>query len=111
VELPVLAEFDGMADLDIAPCRYSGSPYTNDLVIAGHNYRSHFRPLLDVGIGDDVYLVTASKKKLRYQVVSVETLQPTAIEDMVDSSYDLSLFTCTNDSLARWTVRCMRAYD
>ena len=28
--------------LRIAPCRYQGSAYKNDLIIAGHNYQRHF---------------------------------------------------------------------
>ena len=37
LELPVMAEWD-YARLKIAPCRYAGSYFTGDLVIAAHNY-------------------------------------------------------------------------
>ena len=30
------------SSLRLAPCRYSGSAYKGDLVIAAHNYQSHF---------------------------------------------------------------------
>lgn len=43
ISLPVLATWDE-ALLDAAPCRYSGSLTTGDLVIMGHSYRTHFRP-------------------------------------------------------------------
>lgn len=109
LQLPVLADYT-YDSLRIAPCRYSGGYFTNDLVIAGHSYRSHFAPLYNLGPGDEVDLITAAKRKLSYEVIAVETLQPTAVEDMVDNDYDLSLFTCTPDSMARWTVRCNRAY-
>ena len=36
----------------------------------------------------------------------LEVLQPTAISKMVQSKYDLSLFTCTYDGTTRFTVRC-----
>ncbi|NRD06197.1 hypothetical protein HRD63_02630 [Lactobacillus delbrueckii subsp. bulgaricus] len=36
----------------------------------------------------------------------MEVLQPTAISKMVQSKYDLSLFTCTYDGTTRFTVRC-----
>ncbi|MCI6909376.1 MAG: sortase, partial [Clostridiales bacterium] len=41
LSLPVIGEWsdDGAK---LAPCRYAGSAYTDDLVIAGHNYRTHF---------------------------------------------------------------------
>ena len=42
LELPVMSEWDA-ARLKIAPCRYSGSTKTRDLVIAGHNYTTHHR--------------------------------------------------------------------
>ncbi|MCR5970408.1 hypothetical protein DS743_00700 [Lactobacillus leichmannii] len=35
----------------------------------------------------------------------MEVLQPTAISKMVQSKYDLSLFTCTYDGATRFTVR------
>ena len=42
--LPVLSEwsYDG---LKIAPCRYAGSAYSNDLVVCAHNYHTHFASL------------------------------------------------------------------
>ena len=36
------------------PCRYTGSAYTNDLVIAAHNYDKHFGGLKNLQIGDSV---------------------------------------------------------
>lgn len=42
--LPVMKQWS-YAGLKIAPGRYSGSLYTDDLVIAGHNYNRHFSPM------------------------------------------------------------------
>lgn len=44
IVLPVMAEWSD-SNLKIAPCRYHGSAYSGDLVIAGHNYRTHFGAL------------------------------------------------------------------
>ena len=44
LELPILADYSYEL-LDTAPCRYSGSYDSDDLVIGGHNYRSHFSKL------------------------------------------------------------------
>ena len=44
LELPVMSEWS-YPRLKVAPCRYRGSAYTHDLIIAGHNYRKHFSPL------------------------------------------------------------------
>ncbi len=110
VELPVMADWS-MEKLDIAPCRYSGNYTTDDLVIAGHSYSQHFSPLYSVQEGDEVYFVTVRDNAILYKVVSVEQLEPAQVDDMIESDYDLTLFTCTNDGMARWTVRCMRDYS
>ena len=44
LELPVMKDWD-YTRLRISPCHYSGSVYLNNMVIAGHNYRSHFGPI------------------------------------------------------------------
>lgn len=39
LSLPIISEWS-YAGLQIAPCRYAGSVYLENLVIAGHNYRT-----------------------------------------------------------------------
>ena len=41
-----------------------------------------------------------------YQVAGMETLLPTAVEDMDVESWPLTLFTCTLGGKSRFTVRC-----
>jgi sortase A len=43
-----------------------------------------------------------------YEVVLLETLAPTATEEMITSGFDLSLYTCTPGGNNRVTVRCRR---
>lgn len=115
VRLPVMAEWD-YTRLRVSPCRYAGSYLTNDLVICGHNYPSHFRGLLNIDIGADVYLYTVDGDRIHYVVGNREIVQPTSIEQMVEnehnseSSYDwdLTLFTCTIGGQTRCAVRCIR---
>lgn len=107
LDLPVLAAFD-LQDLELAPAVFSGDFHEGGLVIAGHSYRSQFGPLWDVVPGECVELVDVRGEVYRYQVVEVERLQPTEVEAMVGSGYDLSLFTCTPGGSARLAVRCMR---
>lgn len=106
LELPVMSEWD--ADrLKIAPCRYSGSTKTRDLVIAGHNYTTHhFGTLYELEEGDKVIFTDMDGVVTHYQVVALDILQPTAVEEMTAGAYDLTLFTCTYDSGSRLTVRC-----
>lgn len=91
-----------------APCRYSGSYYTNDLVICAHNYRSHFSSLLRLNIGADVYFTAVNGEIYHYVVSNRETLQPEENERMIrnDGSWDMTLFTCFIGGQTRCTLRC-----
>ena len=109
-ELPVLGQWS-YANLRNGPCRYSGSAYLDDLVICAHNYWIHFGSLKYLRYGDSVTLTDTDGNAFRYQVMEIETLPPTAVEEMTDSEYDLTLFTCTVGGAARVAVRCERAQD
>lgn len=107
LRLPVMAEWD-YPRLKIAPCRYTGSTETDDLVIAAHNYSSHFGKIKNLQIGDEVSFTDMSGVVSHYKVAEVDILNPTAIEEMVSGEFDLTLFTCTYGGQSRVTVRCMR---
>lgn len=87
-------------------CRYYGSPYTEDFVIAGHNYRSGFGKLKDLQPGDEVYFTDMNGIVTHYTVEEVEILDGTDISGMLSGSWALSLYTCTYGGSARLTVRC-----
>ncbi|MGM9615433.1 MAG: sortase [Oscillospiraceae bacterium] len=105
LELPVMNTWD-YSRMKLAPCRYTGSVYTDDLVVCGHSYRSHFGRLSQLQPGDEVLFTCMDGAVFTYRVAVVEILRPTAIDEMVNSGYPLTLFTCTTDSQARVTVRC-----
>jgi sortase A len=92
--------------MQIAPCRYSGSAYLSNLVIAGHNYSNHFGRLSDMKIGDEVKFIDVDGNEFDYRVGDIEILQPIAVDEMKNSDWDLTLFTCTIDGVNRITVRC-----
>ena len=54
-ELPVMAQWS-YAGLKIAPGRYSGTTYGDDLVICGHNYAMHFSPIKWLTEGAQLFL-------------------------------------------------------
>lgn len=110
LELPIMRDWS-YPGLRKAPCRYYGSAYTNDLVIAGHNYNRHFGGLSNLSPGDAVAFTDMSGNRFSYTVQELETLQPTAVEEMTASGWDLTLFTCTYSGQARVTVRCRRAAE
>lgn len=107
LSLPVMSEWS-YQNLRFAPCRYSGSAYTGNFTIAGHNYRTHFGPVRNLEAGDQVIFTDIKGRSFFYEVQAVETLEPTAVEDMLSDEWDLTLFTCTSSGQARVTVRCLK---
>ncbi len=106
--LPVLAQCDD-ASLKYAPGCYTGSVYTHDIVIAGHNYVSHFAKLRTLQPGAAVYFTDLEGNRFAYQVADLEKLEPTDIEGMTTGDWDLTLFTCTYGNRQRIAVRCFLA--
>jgi sortase A len=92
--------------LNIAPCRYYGSLETDDLVIAGHNFNSGFEKLKQLKKKDTVLFTNMNGETYSYRVEDTEMLKPEQVTDMVQSSYDLSLYTCNYSGSERFTVRC-----
>lgn len=108
LELPVMTDWS-YPQLQIAPCRYTGSTYTDDLVIMAHNYEKHFGKLSKLLQGDQVTFTDMDGNTIVYEVVVKDILDPTAVEEMTAGDYDLTLFTCTYGGESRVTVRCDRA--
>jgi len=105
--LPVISEWSYPA-LKLAPCRYDGSAYKDDMVIAAHNYLTHFSRLSELPEGSRVTFTDTDGNHFDFEVALKETLPPTAVEEMTSGEWDLTLFTCTYDGRYRFTVRCER---
>lgn len=103
--LPVMSEWNE-EQLRRSPCRYLGSAYTGDLIIAGHNYRRHFSNLKRMHVGDEVFFTDMDGNRFSYQVVEIEILNADAVAEMEAGEWDLTLFTCTYGGQTRFTVRC-----
>lgn len=110
VDLPVMADWD-YTRLKISPCRYYGSTYTDNLVIAAHNYSSHFGYIGNLQKGAYVMFTDMDSNVTTYQVTSVELLNPTDVDKVKDTGDDLILYTCTYGGAQRITVRCEIAGD
>ena len=80
LELPVISQWDYPA-LKVAPCRYSGSLYQDNLIICAHNYASHFGKLKELQPGDAVLFTDMDEHVVTFQVVERETLNPMDTED------------------------------
>lgn len=107
LSLPVMSEWS-YPNLKLAPCRYSGSAYTGNFTIAGHNYSTHFGPIGELNAGDSITFTDMQGNRFAYEVQVVETLEATAVADMVSEEWDLTLFTCDLSGESRITVRCLR---
>ena len=110
IELPVLSEWDGDYDkLNIAPCRHFGSTLTDDLVIAGHNYTSHFAYLSDLQDGHTVVFTDINGNSITYVIEKFEVVDPDKVDYIKNSGYDLVLYTCTYSGSTRFTVFANRS--
>lgn len=90
-----------------SPALYYGNLNSN-LVICGHSYKAHFGNLYKLKQGDTVIFRDINNNRYVYEVDAVEILKPTEIKEMIESNFDLTLYTCTKDSKSRVTIRCNR---
>ncbi len=105
LELPVISEWS-YPRLKIAACRFEGSAYLDDLIVAAHNYRSHFGGLKNLRPGDAVTFVDADGNSFSYEVAETEVLGRDDLAGLERGDWDLTLFTCTVGGRARVVVRC-----
>ena len=105
LELPVMDSWS-YPQLKLSPCRYEGSAYTGDLIIAAHNYQRHFGRLKTLQAGDTVVFTDAAGSVFTYAVSGIEQLLPSQGKEMREGDWDLTLFTCTVGGQQRVTVRC-----
>lgn len=110
LELPIFSHWS-YDRLKKAPCRYSGSTYTDDLVLVAHNYKRHFGRLSELSEGDELWFTDVNGNVTLYRVFALEVLPPTAVEEMQHSDAELTLFTCNYSGRARVTVRAEKVDD
>lgn len=110
LDLPVMNDWN-YRNLKIAPCRYAGSVYLDNLVIAAHNYLTHFGRIHTLSSGDEVIFTDTDGNSFVYTVAAIEILSPFSVRDMKESTWDLTLFTCTYGGQFRVTVRCQQKSD
>lgn len=107
IELPIMKDWDN-AKMKEAACKYYGSIHTNNLVLCAHSYKNLFGKLKDLNINDVVIITDLNNVKYYYEVKEIEVLSPKEVKEMIETDFDLTLYTCTTDSLNRLTVRLER---
>ena len=110
IKLPIMRETD-YDRLAISPCKYYGNINTNDLVLCAHDYVNQFGKISNLKEDDIVIITDVLGNNYVYKVVLTEELNPTDITNMIESPFDLTLYTCSYGALKRITVRCNRIYD
>lgn len=107
LELPVISFWSG-ENGKIAPCRYSGSVYLDDMILCAHNYNSHFGELNQLNVGDPVQFTDIDGNVFSYLMQEAMTLESTDVEKIRDGDWDLILFTCTPGGKMRYVVTCIK---
>lgn len=105
LQLPVMSHwsYDG---LKIAPGRYQGSVYKRNIIIAGHNYRSHFSRLKTLDLGSTIYFTDVEGNRFEYRISDIEIIKGTNVKQMKKGKWDMTLFTCTYGGQNRMALRC-----
>lgn len=109
IELPIISEWS-YPNLKLSPCRYDGTIFEGNLIIASHNYRSHFGRIQELNSGDSIIITDTDGITHNYEVIQSEIIDGYNIESMEfgsDDSWDLTLFTCTLSGQSRVTVRAI----
>lgn len=105
IKLPVTSTFTYEL-VKVAPCRYYGTPYKKNMVIAAHNSWYHFGRLNTLKTKNKVIFTDAAGNRFVYRVDAIEALRPNSVKDVTSGKWPLTLFTCTLDAQNRVVVRC-----
>jgi sortase A len=94
------------SNLKLSACRYSGSIKENNMIIAGHSYKSVFGKLYSKLEEDDIiYFKSLAGNVYKYKLTNIESLLPTDVEKMQSGEWSLTLFTCSYDNQKRIAFR------
>lgn len=104
---PVAATWSFPA-MEISPCRHTGSVYNDNLVVAGHNYKTEFDVLFHLEAGDTVTFTDVDGNVFTYTVREFASVTPDDSDTVMNSGYALTMYTCNWDTSERVTVFCER---
>lgn len=105
--LPIMKEWD-YEKLKMAPCRYHGTIEENNIIIAGHNYQSHFSRIKKLKEGAELLFTDLENQTYRYKITDTEVIGEKDNRRILEGDWDLTLFTCTYGGEERFVVRCVR---
>lgn len=108
IELPVYDTLN-YENLKNSPCRYKGTVRDGDMIIAAHNYSSHFGSISEMITDDRILFIDANGEVREYSVIQTETIDGTDVQAMEHGSdeWDITLFTCNLSGKSRVTIRAV----
>ena len=106
LSLPVLADYTQDL-LAVAPCRYTDdlALEPGQLVVAGHNYRTHFGRLGELAPGSRITWQNLDGVTYTFTVTEVTEIDAGDREALEQGDWDLTLFTCDVTRTRRILVR------
>lgn len=106
LSLPVLADYTQDL-LAVAPCRYTDdlALEPGQLVVAGHNYRTHFGRLGELAPGSRITWQNLDGVTYTYTVTEITEIDAGDREALEQGDWDLTLFTCDVTRTRRILVR------
>lgn len=108
VSLPVMSDWS-YDKLKISPCRHFGAQSSDNLVIAAHNYESHFGFLQDMQEGEAVCFTGPEGVTSEYITELILILDANEVDTVKNSGFDLVLYTCSITPESRIAVFLNRA--
>ena len=98
--------------MDISPTKFAG-PYPNEpgnYCIVGHNYKKEnmFSELINLNIGDELFLIDNKNGKVRYTIYDIYKVRPSnlkPIEQNTDGRREITLISCVNYADLRIIVK------
>ena len=109
VKLPVISTCSD-ALLAISVCRYKRemNPGPTRMVIAGHNYKTHFGRVPGLVPGDDVYFQDNNGVQYHYKVTELTEIDGSDHDGLESGEWNLTLLTCNRDRTRRILARCVQ---
>lgn len=105
LSIPVIDDYT-YSNLKKSACRYAGSIEQNNMIIAGHNYKSIFGKLSSKLKKDNIiYFKHLNGIVKKYKLIYTEKLMPKEVKKMQSGKWDLTIFTCTYNGRLRETFR------
>lgn len=107
LELPILSECTGSL-LKVSVCKYQGAAQDKPerLIVAGHNYKSHFGNLAKLTLGSKVRFTNHDGIEYSYTVAEITEIFGNDHQTLGRGEWDITLFTCNSDGSRRILVRC-----